>query len=129
MREVECGQTDLAREFGPDFFPVQPPRDHQMQHKKEIRVEFQDDTLAKPAKASHRFAECLIERRFEGADEKRMGYPYTLKRVSNQSSLETLDVDENIGKFWQVEQSHAEPKEMRMLKKLCADSFWRDENW
>ena len=51
VRKIEAGMGDLARELRSPLAPVQPARDHQVQHQPQIAFEPDRDPLADTAQA------------------------------------------------------------------------------
>ena len=97
--EVERGRSDLAGHLRPRLLPVQPARDHEMQHEEQVVVELEDDALAEPAQAADRLAEDGVDRRVEGAEEKRIGEPDLRQRLADDAGAEAVDVGDDVGKF------------------------------
>ena len=66
-REVEGGETELARHLCAPVAPAQPAGNHEVNHKVEISLEADDDALPQPAEPRHPPALDRADGRLDGA--------------------------------------------------------------
>src|ERR1019366_8944518 len=98
-RKIERRQTNLARMLGTFLFPVQPPRDHQMQSEKQVPVQRENDPLAEPTQADDGASLGVLDRRIERTQEERIDQANAFQRLALDARREAIEVDDDIGEF------------------------------
>ena len=80
LREVERGEPDAAGELRVRLAPVEPARDHEVDHEEEVALEREDDALAHAAHALDVLPRGRRERRVDGAEHERASQPDAQQR-------------------------------------------------
>ena len=78
-------QRDATRRLGTSFEPAQTARDHEVQHEKQIILQRNDDALAQSPHGDHAEAFDRGERRFCGAQQKRIEQADVLEALADDA--------------------------------------------
>ena len=99
LREVERGEAHLAGDLGASSEDLEPSRDHQVNDEEQIALELPDQALAETAQANHGLAVSLIDRRIDGANEKRTREANPFEALIEDARPERVEVQLDVRKF------------------------------
>src|SRR5215831_19016849 len=87
-REIESRKVLASGEFGLWRFPVQPARDHQVDHEPQISVEAESDPFSDAPQTADGSAFHGGNGRVGGPEDEWTGDPHSLKRLARDSVFE-----------------------------------------
>jgi hypothetical protein len=99
-RKVESRQALAASQLCSTRSPVQPARNHQVQHQPEIAFHSDRDSLADAPEFLHKPSFDISNRGLCGAKQKGAGQSYVLEPLPEDAPFKCADVSGNIGEFW-----------------------------
>src|SRR3954469_20147241 len=85
--------------------PLQPARDHEVDHQEEIAFEREDDPLAEAAQANPLLAFRARHRRYRRAQQERVEQPDAHQARAEDAPLQALEVDGYVGKLGQAKRA------------------------
>src|SRR3982750_4687976 len=100
--KVQCGESQFAGNLCPGRQPFQAAGDHQMDDEKEAAVEAEDDALADPANFNKFFSAELADAGLNCPEDERTDNTALEEVATEDSPLQRLDVDGDVGKFRQA---------------------------
>lgn len=99
VAEVERGKAKPGRNLRARREPLQPAGDHQMNDDEEIAVERDDDALADALQPNHSVPDELVGSGLDRAEDERIRKSNLRQSLTDDSTLERLDIDEHVRKF------------------------------
>ena len=94
--KVERRERPAAADLRPALSPVQPARDHQVQHQEQVSLEREDDPLADPPESDDPAALGLAKRRRDRPQQKRARQPHRLEPLADDARLERGEVAQDV---------------------------------
>jgi hypothetical protein len=92
-------EGELSAQLGIERPPVKPPGNHQMNDKKEIVFQNEDDPLAKAAQVENLFAGSFGDGRIERADNEGISHDHAFQHLLQYPGCEAVEIQNDIGKF------------------------------
>lgn len=99
FRKVEGGKSIAARQLRSRRSPVQPARDHQVQHQPEIVIEAEGDALADPPQLPDDLALSIGDWRLSRPHQERACHAHTLQRTPKDARSQSADVRRDVGQL------------------------------
>ena len=99
MREVKRRQILPSAKLCASRPPVQPSRNHQVQHQPEIAFESEGNALADTSQLAHLLALHRRNRRLRRTQQKSARHPHLLQRLANNALLERSHIRGDVGQF------------------------------
>ena len=97
--KIERRQADPAGNLRPRLPPLEPPRDHQVQHQKKFPLQPDHDPLAQPAEAHHPLALGVAEGRIHRPQQERAQQAHLLQRLPLDARPQVFQVKRDVGQF------------------------------
>ncbi len=97
--KVERRKSSLARQLRTRFLPVQPPRDHQVQHRPQIVLKADRDALAHSSQLPHTLPFERRKRRLHAAQEEDALKPHPHQPLAFDPRAQRKQIRFNIGQL------------------------------